>query len=153
MKVTVAQSSAAHTSTSAAHTLLRVLVCVCIFVSDRNILIDKDNKILLRRMEEISLTPQTDCHLHRRAAQTNYGHRVLYVNQLNEDNLVKEAPQHTAHSTHTLCDHQANEHLANIYAPPAYSSECSSAFSAHTLCTLTSSGRRNVRQCCTASPT
>lgn len=103
------------------------------FVSDRNILIDKDNKILLRRMEEISLTPQTDCHLHRRAAQTNYGHRVLYVNQLNEDNLVKEAPQHTAH---TPCVTTKQTHTSLTSMPHLLIPANVQAHSAHTPCVL-----------------
>ena len=58
-------------------------------VPDRNIQIDQENKKLLRRMEEIALTPQVDCHLRRRHAQTNYGHRKLHVDAVNRENLVR----------------------------------------------------------------
>ena len=56
--------------------------------ADRNIIIDRENKQLLKRMEEIALTPQTDCHLRRHHAQTNYGHRRLHVESVNRENRL-----------------------------------------------------------------
>jgi len=40
-------------------------------------------------MEHIQLTPQMDCHLNRRHAQTNYGHRKLHIDSINRENLVR----------------------------------------------------------------
>lgn len=47
--------------------------------------------MLLRRMEEIQLTPQMDCFLERKPAQSNYVTRLLELQHINRENQVRRA--------------------------------------------------------------
>ena len=59
-------------------------------LADRNIIIDRDNKMLLKRMEEIHMTPQMDCFLDRKDAQSNYVYRVMRMQEINRQNQVSD---------------------------------------------------------------
>ena len=73
---------------------------------DRNIIIDQNNKRLLKRMEEIQVTPQMDCFLERKAAQSNYLSRLMQLQAINRENQVRMIatlrPPRRATASHSL---------------------------------------------------
>ena len=75
---------------------------------DRNIIIDQNNKRLLKRMEEIQVTPQMDCFLERKAAQSNYLSRLMQLQAINRENQVRFPAPKFIHQRvprpHTPCD-------------------------------------------------